>query len=82
MKIELDLTKPAIEKFCKDFKCSKEDIEPILMAYFNNDTEYRNYRKLGETFDVDNFLLTHSPAVLLTMRTNAMSKRKVFVPDK
>ena len=82
MDITLSLSKQAVEKFCEDFNCSKGQIEPILMSYFNNDVESENYRNMKpQDFDLDNFLVTHPPAVLLTMRANALTKRKIFIEN-
>lgn len=82
MKYELDLTTKAIEKFCREFNCSKNDIDSVIVSYLNDDTESRFYREMNAgNFDIDEFLLSHPPAVLLTMRANAMTKRKKFIED-
>ena len=68
---------------CAYLRCEKKELAKVLKAIGLKEKDSKYYRELGSTvvveetkFDIDNWLLTHSPAQILTMRANALAKPK------
>ncbi len=73
----IDLTKQEAKVFCQENDCLYKDIQAVIVAFLRKDLESPHYRVIGggEKFDIDNFLISKSPAELLTLRSNAYNNK-------
>lgn len=82
MKVQFSLSGEVIEKFCKDYKCKPNEISIILKTSFSGDKESRFYRDFGsEPFDLNAWLVSQSPTMLMTKRSEALTKIKKITID-
>jgi len=80
MKMELQLDPVLVKNFCEENNCKPYQIREVLMSFLKKDTESTNYRNIGSSnFDLDSFLISQSPAGLLTLRANALTNKKRII---
>lgn len=82
--IKILLTKERLQEVAEELQCNPSQVEKILNAYFQNDVSSKDYRNLlDQSFDLDTFLLSKSPAELMLLRASALSRKgDHFTPKK
>lgn len=85
MKIQFSFSTETIDEFCKKYKCKPHEISIVLKTSLSGDKGSRFYRDIeggSEKFDLDAWLISQSPATLLTRRAEALTKVKKVTPTK
>jgi len=82
MKVQFSFSTEAIKKFCKEYNCNPHEVSIVLKTSFSGDRESKYFRDIsgGEKFDLDSWLISQSPATLITRRAEALTKVKKVTP--